>query len=123
MNQRLDARDANVYKDPSCYTYGFKACDVCYDHVRAYRESTKERIIELSKARYQANRESEIARNTKYREDNRAYLYEKISCPVCKKLVTRRDIAPHKKGKKCMKAGQEQQAQQSEDLWNEAAVL
>ena len=101
-------------KDESCFTYGFKACDVCYDKIRSYRQSTKERVIELSKARYQANREAEIARHTKYREDHREYLCEKISCPVCKKLVTRRDIAQHKRGKPCMKAGQEQLAQQSE---------
>ena len=93
-----------VSKDPSCYTYGFKACDGCYDHVRSYRESTKERIIEYSQARYQALRESEIARNTKYREDHREYLYEKITCPVCKKLVTRRNLARHHRTKKCMKA-------------------
>ena len=110
-------------KDESCFTYVFKACDVCYDKIRSYRESTKERIIELNKARYQANREAEIARHTKYREDHREYLCEKISCPICKKLVTRCDIAQPKRGKTCMKAGQEEQAQQSEELRNEAAVL
>ena len=53
-------------KEQSCFTYGYKACDVCYDHIRAYRESNKEIITEYNKARYQAIRESEIARNTKY---------------------------------------------------------
>jgi hypothetical protein len=77
----------------------------------------------FSKARYQANREAEIARHTKYREDHREYLCEKISSPVCKKLVTRRDIAQHKRGRTCMKAEQEQQAQQSEELGNGTAVF
>ena len=91
-------------KDESCFTYGLKACDVCYDHVTAYRESNEERITEYNKARYQAISESEIARHTKSREDHREYLYEIISCPVCKKLVARREIAKHKMGKKCMRA-------------------
>ena len=103
-------RKCTVYTDQSCYTFGFKAFDVCYDKVRAYRELTKERIVELSKAIYQANTESEIARTTKYREDHREYLHDKISCPICQCQVIRRDLARHQRTKKCMKA-KEQQAQ------------
>ena len=68
----------NVSKDPSCYTLGFQACVVCFNKIRAYIELTSERIKELATTRYQKQKEEDIARATKYKEENRGYLREKI---------------------------------------------
>ena len=70
---------------------------------KEYREATKEHKKEYDKKNYKDNKEQKIKKSKEYREANKEQLAEqmkqKITCE-CGCIISRRNIAPHRKSKK-----------------------
>ena len=72
------------------------------ENCKEWRENKKEHIKEY----YENNKEKIRKKNKKYRENNKDKISErqteKIKCPICNKIVSRCNIAKHKKSKNCL---------------------
>ena len=73
--------------------------DVILKRNQVYCEKNKEYVIQYKKTNYLQNKEKVLE---KY-HNNKEYLNTKIECDLCKCMITRQNIAGHKKTKKCLK--------------------
>ena len=114
MKQRSDAGDAKCQRIPQALRLHLRnqGCDVYIDTKTTYNETVQEQLQEWTK--HQENRETEIARPTKNREDNREYQYAEIKCPVSQSQVSRRCWTKRQSSKTCIHA-KDQQAWQPGD--------
>ena len=79
-----------------------------YTTKEQYREKNKQRKQQYRKNDPQKFREKEKEYSKKYRENNKDKISErqteKIKCPICNKIVSRCNIAIHKKTMNCRKS-------------------
>jgi len=71
---------------------------------KKYREENKEKIKERKKKYREENKEKLQEYYKKYSEENKEKLKQKINCPKCNSLITKRILKRHQKSKKCISA-------------------
>lgn len=65
-------------------------------------EDNKEKISEQRKQYRQDNRDTILKQEKQYRQDNKETILEKITCEHCGSIISRANIAKHKKTQKCI---------------------
>ena len=76
------------------------------EYKKEYYENNKDKELERNKKYYNENKEKVKESKRKYRDNNKEKISErqteKIKCPICNKIVSRCNIAIHKKTNKCL---------------------
>ena len=79
----------------------FKTCFKCREHVKNYKLNNTMAYISSYKTYYGNNRDMLRENDNRYREQNKEYEYEQITCNICGGKICRHGSKRHQKTKKC----------------------
>ena len=85
---------------------GLKTCSKCREYKKQYKVNNSEAYTSSYKTYYENNKDMLREKNNKYREQNKEYEYEQITCNICGGKTCRHGLKRHQNTKKCKSSTQ-----------------
>jgi len=71
--------------------------------VEEYYEDNRDKLLEYQKEYQKDNKDKKLEYDKQYYINNKDKILEKVNCDICNSIVSRKNLAKHKKTLKCIK--------------------